>query len=70
MHALMQTSIADVLQRAARRLSHRAVPDGLCMNDGGTPVASLYEALGEKSWAEVLRTAVLPRSERNRDAIP
>jgi glycine cleavage system H protein len=70
MQPLMQSSIADVLQRAGRRLSQRAMPEGFCMNDGGTPVASLYEALGEKSWAEILRTAVLPRSERNRDALP
>ena len=66
----MQKAISDVLQRAARRLSQRTMPEGLCMNDGGVSVTSLYEALGEKSWTDLVRSAVLPRSERNRDAAP
>jgi len=68
MRPVLEKAVGDFVQKAARRLTVMEAQADVCMNDGGVPVASLYEALGEKSWVDLIRTVLLPRGDRNRDA--
>jgi glycine cleavage system H protein len=49
------------ITRAASRLRAHVERAGICMNDGGAPVATLEEALGEAAFVDLLRS-VLPGS--------
>ncbi|MBL0175309.1 MAG: hypothetical protein IPP94_08615 [Ignavibacteria bacterium] len=68
MRPVMELAVGSLIQKAARRLTVMDQQADICMNDGGVPVASLYDALGEKSWVDLIRTVLLPRGDRNRDA--
>jgi glycine cleavage system H lipoate-binding protein len=57
---LFRHDMERYVARAARTLNAQRGPDGPCLNDGGTPVASLEEALGGTAFSALIASFFPP----------
>ena len=55
MRELTSGHMHGLLDRSLMRFRNAACPAGLCLNDGGVPVASLEEALGPDGYQQLIR---------------